>query len=363
MGRDGAMIEHGVRPATLALYAADEIWDDVGGEEAARLVEAHERRIGALGALPSTLVVRSTWELRAGRFAAATACLDEAEDLAAVIGQPSGLAFRVEMLAWSGQEARARAAAEVLVRDLVTRHAHGGLGDWARNCLAVLELSLGRYAEAAACARVAFDNDNAGAVTRVLPDLVEASVRCGDHRTAKEALRRLEDRAPLAGTPWALGLLARSRALMADDDQAEAFFTESVALLGRTRVRTELARTHLLYGEWLRRRRRRADARAELRTAHEMFAGMGAAAFAERARVELLATGERARKRTVDTEHDLTPQERRIAGLAVGGSTNAEIAARLFITRSTVEYHLNKVFRKLGITSRRQLRSVLGEEG
>jgi DNA-binding CsgD family transcriptional regulator len=150
---------------------------------------------------------------------------------------------------------------------------------------------------------------------------------------------------------------------MADDDQAEAFFAESVALLGRTRVRTDLARTHLLYGEWLRRRRRRADARAELRTAHEMFAGMGAAAFAERARVELLATGERARKRTVHTEHDLTPQERRIAGLAAAGSTNAEIAARLFITRSTVEYHLNKVFRKLDITSRRRLRSVLGEEG
>jgi DNA-binding CsgD family transcriptional regulator len=364
MGRDGEVIEHGVRPATLALYAAEEIWDDAGGEEAARLVEAHERRIGALGALRSTLVVRSTWELRAGRFAAATACLDEAEDLAAVVGQPSpGLAFRIEMLAWSGQETRARAAADVLVRDLVTRCANGGLGDWVRNCLAVLELSLGRYAEAAACARVAFADDNAGAVPRVLPDLVEASVRCGDHGTAKEALRRLEDRAPLAGTPWALGLLARSRALMADDDQAEAFYAQSVALLGRTRVRTDLARTHLLYGEWLRRRRRRADARAELRTAHEMFAGMGAAAFAERARVELLATGERARKRTLQTEHDLTPQERRIAGLAAAGSTNAEIAARLFITRSTVEYHLNKVFRKLDITSRRQLRSVLNEEG
>ncbi|WP_405584877.1 AAA family ATPase [Streptomyces sp. NBC_01190] len=364
MGRDREVIEHGVRPATLALYAAEEVWDDAGGDEAARLVEAHERRIGALGALRSTLVVRSTWELRAGRFAAATACLDEAEDLAAVVGQPSpGLAFRVEMLAWSGQEERARAAADVLLRDLATRHGHGGLGDWARNCLAVLDLALGRYAEAAAHARVAFAHDSAGAVPRVLPDLVEASVRCGDHRTAKEALRRLEERAPLAGTPWALGLLARCRALMADDDQAEAFFAESATLLGRTRVRTDLARTRLLYGEWLRRRRRRADARVELRTAHEMFAGMGAAAFADRARVELLATGERARKRTVRTEHDLTPQERRIAGLAVSGSTNAEIAARLFITRSTVEYHLNKVFRKLDITSRRQLRSVLDDEG
>ena len=356
MGQDREVIEHGIRPATLASYAAEEAWDDVGGSEAAALAEAHERRIGALGALRFTLVVRSTWELRAGRFAAATACLDEAENLAAVVGQPlPGQSWRVELMAWSGQEARARAAADVLVRD----HANGGLGDWARHCLALLEISLGRYSEAVACARVAFDNDNAGAVSRALPDLVEAAVRCGDHRTAKDALRRLEERAPLAGTPWALGLLARSRALMADDDQAEALFGESVALLGRTRVRTELARTHLLHGEWLRRRRRRADARAELRTAYEMFARMGAAAFAERTRVELMATGERAQRRTVQTEHDLTPQERRIAGLAAAGATNTEIATRLFITQSTVEYHLNKVFRKLDITSRRQLRHVL----
>ena len=359
MGRDGEVIEQGLRPATLALYAAEEVWDDVGGHEAALLAEAHERRVGALGALQFTLMVRSTWELRAGRFAAATACLDEAEDLAGVIGQPSGLANRVELMAWSGQEAQTRAAAEELLGNLAARYRNGGLGDWARNCLAVLDISLGRYAEAVARARVAYDHDNAGAVQRVLPDLVEAAVRCGDDLTAQDALRRLEERAPSAGTPWALGLLARSRALMADDDRAEALFAESIALLGSTRVRTELARTHLLYGEWLRRRRRRADAREELRTAYEMFARMGAAAFAERARVELLATGEHTRKRTEPTEHDLTPQERRIAGLAAEGATNTEIATRLFITQSTVEYHLNKVFRKLGITSRRQLRTVL----
>lgn len=362
MGRESEVSEHGVRLAALALYAAEEIWDDAGGDEAAKLIEEHERHIGALGSLRSTLLVRSTWELRAGRFAAATACLDEAEELATVVGQPSGPAFQVELLAWKGQETQARSAANTLVRDLATRHAHGGLADWARNCRTVLDLSLGRYAEAATHADVAFVNDNAGAVPRVLPDLVEASVRSGDRGKAKEALRRLEERAPLAGTPWALGLLARGRALTADDSGAEAFFAESVALLGRTRARTDLARTHLLYGEWLRRRRRRADARAELRTAHHMFTRMGAAAFAERARVELLATGERARKRAPDSGLELTPQERRIAGLAAEGSTNAEIAARLFITRSTVEYHLNKVFRKLDITSRRRLSSVLGQD-
>ncbi|MEY9931356.1 DNA-binding CsgD family transcriptional regulator [Catenulispora sp. GP43] len=360
MGRDREVIEQGVRPATLALYTAEEVWDDVGGHEAAVLAEENERRVGALGALRFTLVVRSSWELRAGRFAAATACLDEAEDLAAVVGEPvPGPAYRVELSAWSGQERQARAAADELVRGLARPYANGGLEDWARNCLAVLDISLGRYAEALSCARVAFENDNAGAAHRALPDLIEAAVRCGDHRTAKDALRRLAERAPASGTPWALGQLARGRALMADDDQAEAFFAESVAQLGRARIRTELARTHLLHGEWLRRRRRRADARAELRTAYDMFAQMGAAAFAERARVELLATGERARSRTGPAGHDLTPQERRIAGLAASGATNSEIATRLFITQSTVEYHLNKVFRKLDITSRRQLRTVL----
>jgi len=261
-------------------------------------------------------------------------------------------------MAWSGRETAARAAAEELFGD----HANDGLGDWARYCLAVLDISLGRYAEAVAWARGAFDDDTPAAVSRALPDLVEAAARCGDHRTAKDALGRLEERASLAGTPWASGLLARCRALMADEDHAEALFRESVVHLGGTRIRTELARTHLLYGEWLRRRRRRGDARAELRTAYEMFDQMGATAFAERARVELLATGEHTRSRTLRTEHELTPQERRIAALAAEGATNTEIATRLFVTQSTVEYHLNKVFRKLDIVSRRQLRSVLSEQ-
>ncbi|MFG3167934.1 LuxR C-terminal-related transcriptional regulator [Streptomyces sp. NPDC048200] len=367
--RDTDVVGHGLRAATLALYAAEEVWDETGGAEAARLVEAHERAIGALGALRSTLVVRSTWELRAGRFATATACLDEAQDLAAVIGQPSpGLAYRVELLAWSGQESAARTAADLLVRDLASRHAHGGLADWARNSLTVLELSLGHYVQAAAHARVTFDADNAGGAPRALPDLIEASTRCGDRPTARKALTRLEERALPAGTPWALGLLERCRALVsADDDRAEPRFARSLTLLDRTQVRTELARTHLLYGEWLRRRRRRTDARTQLGHAYRMFTDMGAAAFAERARTELLATGAHPRKRAGRsphdlTEHDLTPQERRIATLAAHGTTNTEIATRLFITQSTVEYHLNKIFRKLDITSRRQLNSLMTSE-
>ncbi|MEU9139302.1 AAA family ATPase [Streptomyces sp. NPDC048404] len=367
--RDTDVVGHGIRAATLALYAAEEVWDETGGAEAARLVEAHERAIGALGALRSTLVVRSTWELRAGRFATATACLDEAQDLAAVIGQPSpGLAYRVELLAWSGQESEARTAAALLVRDLASRHANGGLADWARNSLTVLELSLGHYVQAAAHARVTFDADNPGGAPRALPDLIEASTRCGDRPTARQALTRLEERALPAGTPWALGLLERCRALVsADHDRAEPHFAQSLNLFDRTQVRTELARTHLLYGEWLRRRKRRTDARTQLGHAYRMFTDMGAAAFAERARTELLATGAHPRKRAGRsphdlTEHDLTPQERRIATLAAHGSTNTEIATRLFITQSTVEYHLNKIFRKLDITSRRQLNSLLISE-
>ncbi|MGW1469382.1 helix-turn-helix transcriptional regulator [Streptomyces sp. NPDC002308] len=367
--RDTDVVGHGLRAATLALYAAEEVWDETGGAEAARLVEAHERAIGALGALRSTLVVRSTWELRAGRFATATACLDEAQDLAAVIGQPSpGLAYRVELLAWSGQESAARTAADLLVRDLASRHAHGGLADWARNSLTVLELSLGHYVQAAAHARVTFDADNPGGAPRALPDLIEAATRCGDRATARQALARLEERALPAGTPWALGLLERCRALVsAGHDRAEPHFAQSLALLDLTQVRTDLARTHLLYGEWLRRRRRRTDARTQLGHAYRMFTDMGAAAFAERARAELLATGAHPRKRTGRsphdlTEHDLTPQERRIATLAAHGTTNTEIATRLFITQSTVEYHLNKIFRKLDITSRRQLNSLLSSE-
>ncbi|MFJ9054767.1 AAA family ATPase [Streptomyces sp. NPDC102409] len=367
--RDTDVVGHGLSAAILALYAAEEVWDENGGAEAARLVEAHERTIGALGALRSTLVVRSTWELRAGRFATATACLDEAQDLAAVIGQPSpGLAYRVEFLAWSGQEPAARTAADLLVRDLASRHAHGGLADWARNSLTVLELSLGHYAQAAAHARVTFDADNPGGAPRALPDLIEASTRCGDRPTARQALTRLEERALSAGTPWALGLLARCRALVsADGDLAEPHFARSLTLFDRTQVRTELARTHLLYGEWLRRRRRRTDARTQLGHAYRMFTDMGAAAFAERARTELLATGAHPRKRAGrsphdPTAHDLTPQERRIATLAAHGTTNSEIATRLFITQSTVEYHLNKIFRKLDITSRRQLKSLLTSE-
>jgi DNA-binding CsgD family transcriptional regulator len=362
---DGARItEEGMPLAVLTSLAADDGWDDTSGREAWRLLDAHDRRTGALGALQSTLVIQSTWEVRAGRLGAAEACLDEAEQLADVTGlPPAGPVHRVELTAWRGQEAETRAAAGAIGEHWEQRYGNRVFGAWAASCLAVLENSLGRYAEALDCIRSAFDADLPGTGARLLHEVVESAVRSGDHSTAKAALARLEERATSSGTPWGLGLLARCRALTADDDHAEALYMEAVDLLGRTRTVAELARAHLLFGEWLRRRRRRAEARTHLRTAHGMFTDMGAAAFAERAAAELRATGERARQRTGAAHHGLTPQERQVAGLAADGATNAEIAVRLFISVSTVEYHLNKVFRKLDVSSRRRLSSVLRSGG
>jgi DNA-binding CsgD family transcriptional regulator len=194
-----------------------------------------------------------------------------------------------------------------------------------------------------------------------LPDLIEAASRCGENAMAAEATAEFAARALPSGTAIALGLLAVSRALLADDTDAEKLYQDAIEHLSHCRGNLRKARAHLLYGEWLRRQKRRLDARAQLHTAHEMFLRMGADAFAERARAELAATGEHARKRTNETRRDLTPQETQIAVLASGGATNGEIAARLFLSASTVDYHLRKVFRKLDLTSRRQLAHALPE--
>ena len=191
--------------------------------------------------------------------------------------------------------------------------------------------------------------------TYALADAVEAAARSGDADGAEAARERLRERAQATRTPWALGLLARADAMLASDDTAETVYRESLDHLGHSGLPTELARTHLLYGEWLRRSRRRRDARVHLRAAHQMFGAMGAAAFAHRARVELLATGEHARVRAAETRDELTPQEQQIARLADEGESNARIAAQLFISPHTVAYHLHKVFGKLDVSSRNQL--------
>ena len=225
--------------------------------------------------------------------------------------------------------------------------------------LTVLKLGLSRYPEALDWGMRIYDDDPPGFGNRVLPEVIEAGARGGDRGAADAALSRLADRATVSGTPWALGMLARSRALLARDADAETFYREAITLLTGTSVRTELARAHLLYGEWLRRRKRRRDARAQLRTAYDMFDAMGAAAFARRSGAELLAAGDSPRQPAERAGPDLTPQEVQVCRLAAAGATNAEIATHLFVTASTVEYHLSKVFRKLGITSRRQLATAL----
>jgi DNA-binding CsgD family transcriptional regulator len=186
-------------------------------------------------------------------------------------------------------------------------------------------------------------------------ELIEAAVRAGRPDLAAETHQRLLEMTRASGTDWGLGLEARSGALLVDGDPAETLHREAIERLAATRMRLDLARAHLLYGEWLRRRRRRLDAREQLRTAHDLFRDFGVEGFAERARLELEATGERARKRTVETMDELTPQETQVARLAAQGETNREIAARLFVSASTVEYHLRKAFRKLGVKSRTQL--------
>jgi RNA polymerase sigma factor (sigma-70 family) len=186
-------------------------------------------------------------------------------------------------------------------------------------------------------------------------EFVEAAARSGHPDRGVDPLQVLTESTRASGTPWALGVLARSRALLSDADRAEPLYREAIDQLKPTRLRVDLARTHLLYGEWLRRQRRRVDARDQLRAAHGLFTDFGMEAFAERARIELEATGERARKRTVDTLDQLTPQEAQIARLAAQGNTNREIAGQLFISASTVEYHLRKAFRKLDVKSRTQL--------
>jgi ATP/maltotriose-dependent transcriptional regulator MalT len=258
-----------------------------------------------------------------------------------------------------GNESEATALIEVTLREVPLRGEGLGIcaAEWAR---AVLNNGLGRFKEALAGARQATESDWESIFSNwALAELIEAAVRSGESETAVAAHRRLGEMAAASGTDWVLGVEARSHALLAEGDEAEDGYRQAIAHLGRTRVRTELARAHLLYGEWLRRERRRREARAQLSTAHELLEAMGMEAFAERARRELRATGETARKRTVETGGQLTGQEAQVAKLARDGFSNPEIATRLFISARTVQYHLSKVFTKLGIKSRSQLDRVL----
>jgi DNA-binding CsgD family transcriptional regulator len=336
------------------------VWDDEAQDVlSARHVELG-RQTGVLAGLPSALSARIVVHTLAGELTAADHAIEELLTLSAAMSIPMQLNGRLLVAAWRGREPEASALLDSAGGELERRGEGGALAvaDYAR---AVLCNGLGRYAEAltAAAAADAFDVDGFTIYAQVLPELIEAAVRAGHAERAAGALRRFAAMTEASGTDWGAGLRARCRALLSPDDAAEPLYQEAIERLGRTRVRVELGRAHLLYGEWLRRQNRRLDARPQLRLAHEMLASMGVEAFAERARRELLATGETVRKRTAQAETELTAQEAYIARLAVQGRTNAEIGAQLFISVRTVEWHLHKVFTKLGIGSRRELSQAL----
>ena len=296
----------------------------------------------------------------AGELTAAAQLIEEERLIAEATGNPP-LAYTEMMLAaWRGREAQAAELIEATLRE-ATRTRSGrqprdlrelGARQRPRSPRRRARRRLASHSSAIPWAYGPF----------VVPELAEAASRTGDVALLRAALEWLSERTRVTPTEWALGIEARVRALLSEGEAAESLYRESIERLGRTRVRVELARGHLLYGEWLRREHRRLDAREQLRTAHEMLATMGVEAFAERARRELLATGETARKRTVETRDELTAQEAQIARLARDGLSNPEIGTRLFISPRTVQYHLHKVFTKLDISSRNQLERVLPSE-
>jgi DNA-binding CsgD family transcriptional regulator len=331
------------------------LWDD----ESWYAINAHQLRLareaGALARVPMGLVVGAVIDAWSGEFAKAAEATAESDAIVAATGTRLAPYAAMLLAALKGREADGF----TLLESAMEGAAAVGQGlavQWGEFAKAILFNGLGRYEEALVAAqRAADDTPELFISCWALAELIEAASRTGARGEAGAALKRLTEDTAVAGTDWALGIAARSRALLADGDATEPLFREAIERLGRTRLAPELARARLLYGEWLRRQRRRVDAREELRIAHEMFTGFGMEAFAERARIEREATGEHARKRTVGTLDQLTPQEAQIARLAAQGVTNREIAAQLFVSEGTVEHHLYKAFRKLGVKKRTQL--------
>ncbi|HLQ52929.1 MAG TPA: AAA family ATPase [Streptosporangiaceae bacterium] len=335
-----------------------ELWDDKASHALAAREAQFARDTGAplYWRLALNLLARS--HVLAGELATAALLIEEDRLIAEVTGIPPIAYTEMMLAAWRGQEGPAAELIEATVRE-ATAGGVGRLVDFASYASSVLYNGLGRHGAARDAAWRAFERNHLGYGPFVVPELAEAASRTGDVPLVRAALEWLSERTRVTPTEWALGIEARVRALLGEGEAAEKLYRESIARLGRTRVRAELARAHLLYGEWLRRERRRADAREQLRTACDMLDTMGMQAFAERARRELAATGETARKRTVETSDQLTAQEAQVARLARDGLSNPEIGTRLFISARTVQYHLSKVFTKLAISSRSQLDRAL----
>jgi len=355
----------------LAQATASALWDD----EAWRAMLVRQLRLardaGALERLPILLAALGTAVAWSGDFAAAAALVAEVDAVCEATGTRAAPFTAIMLACMRGYHAEATRLIEATVAEARA----GGQGNavaYAHWSAAILANGLGRYADALTAARAASEDTASLYISMwALPELIEAAARSGNEPAAAAALERLTDLTQAGGTQFGLGVQARCRALLSGPKAAEGLYREAIDRLGRTKLRPELARARLLYGEWLRRVNRRVDARAELRAAHDTLDAIGMAAFAERARRELLATGETVRKRSVEGGSkrsveggsELTAQEVDIARLVVGGHTNPEIGAQLFLSARTVEWHLSKVFAKLGIGSRRELRRALADLG
>jgi DNA-binding CsgD family transcriptional regulator len=348
--------EEGIRWLCLACRTAMDVWDDESWQAlSARFVDV-VRDVGALAVLPGALSSRTGVLVLAGELAAAEALVEELATVTMATGSQPAPYAALGLAAFRGREGEASELIEAGMREVARRGEGRGVTfmQWAP---AGLKNGLGRFVPAPAAAEEASAHPHDP--TRALPELIEAAARSGMPERAAGAMRRLSEATRAGGTDWGLGIEACSRALLSEGDAAEALYREAIQRLGRTRVRVALARAHLVYGEWLRRQNRRRDAREQLRTAQRMLTAMGAEGFAQRAARELVATGETARKRTIETSSQLTGREAQIARLARDGLSNMEIAARLFLSPRTVEYHLTKIFAKLDISSRMQLESAL----
>jgi DNA-binding NarL/FixJ family response regulator len=346
--------EQNVRWGWLTTVPSHVLWDD----ESWQVINVHQvqfaRDAGALARLPIDLTASAILEAWSGNFTGAAEAIAEAEVVTEATATKMAPYAAMLLAALRGREDQSSVIANAL-RDATA----GGQGmgvQFANLVSAILFNGLGRYEEAQiAASRASEESPELYLSAWALPELIEASVRSGRAEEAAEALERLTEATVPSSTHWALGIHARARAVVSNGELAEDSYLEAIDHLAQTRLRIELARAHLLYGEWLRRENRRVDARQQLYAAHEMFSAIGVEAFTERARRELITTGETVRKRTFETLDELTPQEAAIARLATDGRTNAEIAAHLFLSPRTVEWHLGKVFRKLGVASRRDL--------
>jgi DNA-binding CsgD family transcriptional regulator len=341
-----------------------ELWDFESWRALAARQVQDARDTGALVQLQYALNFLARVHILAGELSAAERLIEEDRLIAEAIGSPPVTNAALWLAAWRGREQEASELIRATAQE-ATESGTGRMVGFAAYASAVLDNGLGRYDAARNAAREVFEGDHLGIGPLVVAELAEAAARTSDVATVRAALDWVSERARVTRTQWALGIEARTRALLSDGEAADGLYRESVERLGRTRIRAELARSRLLYGEWLRRQGRRTDAREQLRTAHRMLEEMGMAAFAERARRELRATGETARKRTAPAVRTgaatevLTPQEAQVARLARDGLSNPEIGARLFISPRTAQYHLGSVFTKLGISSRSQLDRVL----